>query len=76
MDKNLASLMVKLYGLFETEPEINVGAPEYKKEEIDALIEMGLIRKSVWGHKGDLSGWGYLISPTYAGQSFFNKSGE
>lgn len=76
MDKNLASLMVKLYGLFETKPEIHVSEPEYKREEIDALIEMGLIRISVGSHTGDLAGWGYLISPTYAGQSFFNKSGE
>ncbi len=73
MDKNLASLMVKLYGLFETEPEINVSEPEYKKEEIDALIEMGMIRRI---DASTLSGFGYLISPTYAGQSFFNKSGE
>lgn len=71
MDKHLESLLKKLYERFETEARFSVSAPEYQKEEIDALVEMGLISRI---NATAFAGWIYELSPTYEGRTYFQKT--
>ena len=74
MDKSLESLLRKLYVRFNAEPEYSISAPEYQKEQIDALANDNLIEII---DANSLTGWKYIIRPTYAGKTYFqNKKRE
>lgn len=45
MDKSSESLLRELYARFNTEPEYSISAPEYQKEQIDALVNDKLIER-------------------------------
>ena len=74
MDKSSESLLRELYARFNTEPEYSISAPEYQKEQIDALVNDKLIERI---DASSLTGWEYIIRPTYAGKVYFqNKKQE
>lgn len=74
MDKSSESLLRELYTRFETESEYSVSEPEYQKVQIDALVNDRLIERL---DASSLSGWEYIIRPTYAGKTYFqNKKQE
>ena len=57
MDKSLESLLRELYARFDKEPEYPISAPEYQKEQIDALVNDRLIERL---DANSLTGWGYI----------------
>ncbi len=65
LDKNAQSTLKELYKCFEASNNINVSSPKYEQTLIDYLIEHGLIKKI---DASTLSGWEYIISPTYEGK--------
>lgn len=70
MDKSLESLLRELYARFNTEPEYSISATEYQKEQIDTLVNDKLIERL---DAGSLTGWEYIIRPTYAGKTYFQN---
>lgn len=70
MDKSSESLLRELYVRFNTEPEYSISAPEYQKEQIDALVNDKLIERL---DASSMTGWEYIIKPTYAGKVYFQK---
>lgn len=59
-----------LYQKFESNSEVSVSAPEYDQLQIDYLIESGLLTKN---DVSTLSGWTYLVRPTYEGKAFIRQ---
>lgn len=68
MDKSTEELLKKLYARFETEKEYSICSPEFSQEQIDALIHQGYLKKI---DASSLSGWEYILRPTYSGQTYF-----
>ena len=73
MDKSSESLLRELYARFNTEPEYSISAPEYQKEQIDALVNDKLIERI---DASSLTGWEYIIRPTYAGKVYFQNKNK
>lgn len=73
MDKSSESLLRELYARFNTEPEYSISAPEYQKEQIDALVNDKLTERI---DASSLTGWEYIIRPTYAGKVYFQNKNK
>lgn len=72
IDNNLKQLLKKLYDEMDRNGgRISVSSPDYKRTQIDALVNKGLINKI---DNGTMEGWGYILSPTYEGESFFSNN--
>lgn len=70
MDKSSERLLKELYTRFETVSEYSISATEYQKTQIDALVNDRLIEKL---DASTLTGWAYIIRPTYAGKTYFQN---
>lgn len=57
-----------LYNQFKSESEVTVSSPEYQKTVIDYLVAQNLLEKI---DASTLSGWTYIIRPTYEGELAF-----
>lgn len=68
MDKSTEELFEKLYFRFEMEKEYSIYSPEFSQEQTDALIHEGYLNKI---DASSLSGWKYILRPTYSGQTYF-----
>ena len=68
MDKSSESLLRELYARFNTEPEYSISAPEYQKEQIDALVNDKLIERI---DASSLTGWEYIIRQHTLGRFIF-----
>lgn len=73
MDKASEATLKKLYERFATENEFSICSPEYSKEQIDMLINGGFM---TFIDASSLSGWDYVVRPTYAGQIYFSQKKE
>lgn len=60
-----------IYKKFESESEITVSSPDYKKTLIDYFVNQGLLTKI---DASTLSGWTYIIGPTHDGELTINES--
>lgn len=70
LDKTAQKAVKTIYTQFESVTEITVSSPEFKKTVIDYLISQGLLEKT---DASALSGWAYIVRPTYYGESTFTK---
>lgn len=68
LDKTAQKAVKTIYTQFNSVEEITVSSPEFKKTVIDFLVSQGLLEKT---DASTLSGWAYLIRPTYYGESAF-----
>jgi hypothetical protein len=59
-----------MYDRFSKETEISVSAPEYEKGQVETLGKLDLISIS---DVSSLSGWSYLVRPTYEGSQYYVK---
>ncbi|MGM9668056.1 MAG: toll/interleukin-1 receptor domain-containing protein [Eubacteriales bacterium] len=58
-------ILNNIYKKFESESEITVSSPDYKKTLIDYFVNQGLLTKI---DASTLSGWAYIIGPTHDGE--------
>lgn len=58
-------VLKNIYKKFESESEITVSLPDYKKILIDYFVNQGLLTKI---DASTLSGWAYIIGPTHDGE--------
>ena len=66
IDNKLKKTLKRLYDEFSSKGgEVSVTSPEFKRVEIDALINQGLISKI---DASTLEGWAYIVRPTYEGE--------
>lgn len=65
LDRNAIDTIKSIYSQFESNQEISISSPEYKKTVIDYLVKHGLLDKM---DISTLSGWAYIIKPTYEGE--------
>lgn len=73
-DKEIQVLLQGLYEEFsQGKSEISVSAPSYKQGQVDVLVARGLVKKI---DASTLSGWGYILSPTHEGETFFKRLAE
>lgn len=73
-DKHIQVLLKGLYEEFsQGKSEISVSDPSYKQGQVDVLVSHGLIKKL---DASTLSGWGYILGPTYKGETFFKRLDE
>src|SRR3712207_5079730 len=70
MDKSSEAVLKMLYAILATNSEASVSSPEYNKEQIDSLVNSGCLEKI---DASTLSGWNYIIRPTYAGKTYFEN---
>lgn len=70
LDKATQNVLKDLYEKMGRNEEISISAPEYKQIQIDAIIYAGLLTKI---DASTLSGWCYVVRPTYAGQMYLTK---
>ena len=62
-----------IYKKFESESEIIVSSPDYKKTLIDYFVNQGLLTKI---DASTLSGWTYIIGPTHDGELTTKETGN
>ena len=62
-----------IYKKFESESEITVSSPDYKKALIDYFVNQGLLTKI---DASTLSGWAYIIGPTHDGELTTKETGN
>lgn len=62
-----------IYKKFESESEITVSSPDYKKTLIDYFVNQGLLTKI---DASTLSGWAYIIGPTHDGELTTKETGN
>lgn len=65
IDKTDLEILKHIYKKFESESEITVSSPDYKKTLIDYFVNQGLLTKI---DASTLSGWVYIIGPTHDGE--------
>ena len=65
IDKTDIEILKHIYKKFESESEITVSSPDYKKTLIDYFVNQGLLTKI---DASTLSGWVYIIGPTHDGE--------
>ena len=70
LDKAAQDALLKIYSQFKSSSDITVSAPEYEQTTIDYLISCGLLEKL---NASTLSGWAYIVKPTYEGKSAYNE---
>ena len=73
IDNTLKTVLVRLYEKLTMTTEVTVSAPEYEKTQIDALINEEVIEAI---DVSTLSGWGYIIKPTYKGEALIKQIKE
>ena len=71
LDKAAQDALLKIYSQFKSSSDITVSAPEYEQTTIDYLISCGLLEKL---NASTLSGWAYIVKPTYEGKSAYNDA--
>jgi len=71
LDKDSKKILKKIYKAFDKNEDISVSSPEYEKIQIDMLIENKLLKHI---DVTTLSGWVYIIQPTYYGKEYFNAN--
>lgn len=70
LDKVAQNALKCIYEQFENENEITVSSPNYKRTIIDYFVGQGLLEKT---DATTLSGWAYIVRPTYAGELAFTE---
>lgn len=66
-------VLKNIYKKFESEGEITVSSPDYKKTLIDFFVNQGLLTKI---DASTLSGWAYIIGPTHDGELTTKETGN
>ena len=70
IDTEAQSVLQDLYQKFERNSELSISAPEYDQLQIDYLIKANLLTKI---DASTLSGWAYIVKPTYEGKDFLRQ---
>lgn len=70
LNNDARNALKALYNQFKSESERTVSSPEYNKTVIDYLVSQGLLEKL---DASTLSGWTYIIRPTYEGELAFSE---
>lgn len=70
LNKELQETLTRLYTELEGKHELSVSSPEYSQTQIELLYSYGLIKTI---NAGFLSGWTYIVQPTYEGQNYLNS---
>lgn len=71
IDKSLVNILKKIYKSFEDNSgEVFVSSPEYNQTQVDELVRKGLVKMI---DASTLSGWEYLLRPTYEGENVINE---
>lgn len=73
IDTEAQSVLQDLYQKFEGNSELSISAPEYNQLQIDYLIKANLLTKI---DASTLSGWAYIVKPTYEGKVFLRQLQE
>lgn len=72
IDNSLYKILKQIYkAIEENSGEVVVSSPDYKQTQIDELVRRGLVKKT---DVSTLSGWGYILSPTYEGEIAIKES--
>ncbi len=72
IDSSLYKVLKQIYNSIEdSSGEVSVSSPEYQQTQVDELVSKGLIKKI---DSSTLSGWEYLLRPTYAGEKIIKES--
>ena len=71
LDKAAQDALIKIYFQLKNTSEITVSASEYEQTTIDFLISCGLLEKL---DASTLSGWAYIVRPTYEGKSAYGET--
>ena len=72
IDSVLRTVLNRIYKVLEENSgEVSVSAPEYKQTQIDELVNLGLVEKI---DASTLSGWTYILKPTYKGEKIIAQS--
>ena len=67
IDNGLVKVLKQIYKCIEeNDGEVFVSSPEYKQTQVDELVNKGLVKKI---DASTLSGWEYLLRPTYEGEN-------
>ncbi len=69
LNKELQETLTRLYTELEGKQELSVSSPEYSQTQIESLRAYGLIKII---DASTLSGWEYIVQPTYEGQNYLN----
>lgn len=70
LDSTLQFLLTEIYDKLKSTSEVSVSSPEYNQTQIDAIISVGLVKKI---DASTLSGWAYILQPTYEGEAYMKK---
>lgn len=73
IDMSDRDTLKNIYKKFESESEITVSSPDYKKTLIDYFVNQGLLTKI---DASTLSGWAYIIGPTHDGELTTKETGN
>ncbi|MDO4415289.1 MAG: hypothetical protein Q4C20_09430, partial [Erysipelotrichaceae bacterium] len=73
VDKQAMPVLFDLYNRFKMESEVVVTSPDYDQQQIDYLIHKGLLTRI---DTSTLSGWSYIVKPTYEGKKYFCQLSE
>ena len=70
IDAQAMLFLLEIYERFGTVSELTVTSSDYDQQQIDYLIHEGLLSKI---DTSTLSGWSYIVKPTYEGKKYVRK---